>query len=109
MEVREAAANSEDAGLLQYSKTLDSLESKLANIKTSFQQFYMNIFNGDFVKGFLDAINAILQGFNKLGSFGGILNLVSMIRGLKTGLKVVGNLFSNSFGGLISSYRNIQE
>jgi hypothetical protein len=36
MEVSEAAADSEDAGLLQYSKTLDSLETKLNNIKTSF-------------------------------------------------------------------------
>ena len=108
-EVLGAAENSEDAGLLQYSKTLDSLESKLANIKTSFQQFYMNIFNGEFVKGFLDAINAILQGFNKLGSASGIFNLVSIIRGLKTGLTVVGNLFSNSFGSIISSWRARQE
>jgi hypothetical protein len=35
-EVATSAQDSEDAGLLQYAKTLDSLESKLSNVKTSF-------------------------------------------------------------------------
>ena len=36
VEVSEDAYESEDAGLIQYSKTLDSLETKLNNISTSF-------------------------------------------------------------------------
>ena len=35
-EVANSAQDSEDAGLIQYAKTLDSLESKLNNLSTSF-------------------------------------------------------------------------
>lgn len=90
MEVKEAAENSEDAGLLQYSKTLDSMETKLNNIKTNFQQFYMSIFDGEAAKGFLDFINNTLEGLNNLSSgkgFGALITsiapLFSMIRGGK--------------------------
>jgi len=45
-ELRTEALNAEDAGLIQYAKTLDSLESKLAQMNTAFQQFYMSMVNG---------------------------------------------------------------
>lgn len=92
-EVSEAAANSEDAGLLQYSKTLDSLETKLNNIKTSFQQFYMSLINGDNVKGLLDFINDLIKGLNKLSKFTSILNFGSIVIAVKT----IGNLLINGF------------
>jgi hypothetical protein len=40
-EVAGIANNAEDAGLLQYSKTLDSFDAKLNKLKNSFQSFYM--------------------------------------------------------------------
>ena len=61
-EVASAAENADDAGLIQYSKTLDSLESKQANLKTSFQQFYMDILNGDFFKGIISGVTTLLDG-----------------------------------------------
>lgn len=93
IEVSEAAANSEDAGLLQYSKTLDSLETKINNIKTSFQQFYMSLINGDNIKGALDFINNLIKGLNKLSKFTTILNFGSIIISVKT----IGNLIVNGF------------
>lgn len=83
-EVAEAADNSEDAGLLQYSKTLDSLETKLTNLKTSFQQFYMNILNGDFFKGIIDKVTLLIDSFNKLGTTSGMIALVSLVKGAKS-------------------------
>lgn len=83
-EVADAADNSEDAGLLQYSKTLDSLETKLTNLKTSFQQFYMNILNGDFFKGIIDKVTLLIDSFNKLGTTSGMIALVSLVKGAKS-------------------------
>ena len=107
-EVSQAAADSADAGLLQYAKTLDSLDTKLNSIKTSFQEFYMNIVNGPVIGGILEAINSLIQGFNKLGTFQGILNLVGIIRGLKVALKLVVNTFSHSFTSIIGSWKSVQ-
>ena len=108
-EVATAAQDSEDAGLLQYAKTLDSLETKLNNIKTSFQQFYMAIFNGPVIGAILEFINNLIQGLNQLGSLQGVLNLASLITGLRSGLSLIGNLFANTFGGIITNWRNAQE
>ena len=80
-EVANAAQDSEDAGLLQYAKTLDSVETKLNNIKTSFQQFYMSVFNGEFVGGILDFVNSIIKALNKLGTLGSIFNIATIING----------------------------
>ena len=98
MEVSEAAANSEDAGLLQYSKTLDSLETKLNNISTSFQQFYMSIFNGPTVGAVLDFINNLIKGFNKLGKISSVLNIGSIVGAIK----VIGTIIVSDFAGAFS-------
>ena len=82
-EVASAAENSEDAGLLQYSKTLESLDTKLNNIKTNFQQFYMDIVNGPLIGGLLDFINDLLAGINKLPKLDVILGFGSAIKGIK--------------------------
>lgn len=107
-EVATAAQDSEDAGLLQYAKTLDSLDTKINNLKTSFQEFYMNIANGPLISGVLDGLNRLLQGFNKLGSLQGVFNLAGILRGLKTGLKLIVNTFGSSFSNIISSWKNVQ-
>ena len=99
VEVTEDAQNSEDAGLLQYSKTLDSLETKLNNIKTSFQQFYMDIFNGPVIGAGLEFINNLIKGFNKLGKITSIFNIVNIVKGIKQ----LANIGVNSFSGIGSS------
>lgn len=108
-EVANAAQNSEDAGLIQYAKTMDSLETKLNSIKTSFQEFYMSIINGPVAGGFLDFINNFIQGINQLGSLQGIFNLISVIRGLKSSLSLIGTLFGKTFGGIVGSWKTAQD
>ena len=97
-EVSKAAYDSEDAGLLQYAKTLDSLETKLNALSTSFQQFYMNIVNGGFFKGIVDILTAALNGLNKLGNWQAILNIANLIISLRT----VSSLLLNTFSGPLS-------
>ena len=94
-EVATAAQNSEDAGLLQYSKTLDSLETKLNNIKTSFQEFYMSIINGPIITKVLETINSLFEGFNKQGSFAALLDVGSIV----SSLTIIGNMFVSIFSG----------
>ena len=94
-EVAAAAQNSEDAGLLQYSKTLDSLETKLNNIKTSFQEFYMSIINGPVISKALETINSLFEGFNKQGPFAALLDVGSIV----SSLTIIGNMFVSIFSG----------
>lgn len=103
--VADLAANSEDAGLIQYSKTLDSLESKQANLKTSFQQFYMDIFNGDFFKGIITKITTLLDGLNKLGNVTKISTLINLVKSLKAVLNISSNNLFDLGEPLITAYR----
>lgn len=83
-EIQESAMNAEDASVLQYAKTLDSLESKLHQISNSFQQFYMSILNGPVIGSFLSFLNQVITGFTKLGNFSSLFNIISIIKGVKT-------------------------
>lgn len=83
-EIQESAMNAEDASVLQYAKTLDSLESKLNQISNSFQQFYMSILNGPVIGSFLSFLNQVITGFTKLGNFSSLFNIVSIVKGIKT-------------------------
>lgn len=83
-EIQSAAMDAEDASVLQYAKTLDSLETKLNQISNSFQQFYMSILNGPVIGSFLNFLNSIITGFAKLGNFSSLFNIASIIKGIKT-------------------------
>lgn len=104
-EVADSAANSEDAGLIQYAKTLDSLETKLNNLKTSFQQFYMDIFNGEFFKGIIGGITNLLDGLNKLSKPTALLNFVSVIQGMKIIGNVLVSAFTSAFGQIRANWK----
>lgn len=99
-EVAGAAEDSEDAGLLQYAKTLDSLETKINNIKTSFQEFYMSVLNGPVIGAALEFINKLIKGLNKLGNWQAILNIASLI----TSIKNIGTLVTNKLTPSITSW-----
>ena len=83
-EIQSAAMDAEDASVLQYAKTLDSLETKLSQISNSFQQFYMSILNGPAIGSFLSFLNSMITGFAKLGNFSSLFNIFSIIKGVKT-------------------------
>lgn len=83
-EIQESAMNAEDASVLQYAKTLDSLETKLNQISNSFQQFYMSVLNGPVIGSFLSFLNQVITGFTKLGNFSSLFNIVSIVKGVKT-------------------------
>ena len=108
-EVMDAAHNSADAGLLQYAKTLDSLETKLNALSTSFQQFYMNIVNGDTFKWLIDLITNVLNGLNKIGTASTILTGITLVKALKTFAAFVLGNFSGLFSEIRRNYKTLQD
>lgn len=108
-EVSQAAADSEDAGLLQYAKTLDSLDTKLNALSTSFQQFYMDFVNGDTFKYIIDLITGFLNGLNKLGKLDSIFSIASIYKTVKHMLSFVINNFSSSFAKILVNYKEMQK
>lgn len=103
-EVTNAAANSADAGLVQYAKTLDSLESKANQIKTSFQQFYMTIANGSTISAVLGFINSFVKGLNQINTITSIGNMMTIVKGLKVVLNLVVSRFVTSFNTIRNNW-----
>ena len=91
------ALDAEDAALIQYSKTLDSIESKLNQLSTGFQNFYMSIINGPVIKGMLDVVISIVDQLNKIPS----LLLIAVVPGIIVLIKRIGEMFGKNF---IDSY-----
>lgn len=96
-ELQQEAMNSEDAGLIQYYKTLDSVESKLNQLKTSFQQLYMSILDGPLIKGIIDFFTKIVTFFNRMPLESATLIITTAIVLLKKGLSLIGANIIRSF------------
>ena len=89
-----AALNSQDSALIQYAKTMDSIEAKMNNLSTSFQGLYMQIFNGPVAKGILDFIQSLFNNLEQAqdagGGFFGAIFDISMVAKIMSAL----NMFS---------------
>ena len=109
----ETAANAEDAGTLQYLKTMDSLETKLQQVQTAWTQFYASMGIEDLFKGALDIVTSILQKFNSMGkpqAFVTILNLfTSAKRIVDLILKNVSKKTSSIIGNLQKSINSLEK
>ena len=96
-ELTEEAANAQDAGTLQYLKTLDSIESKMNQLQVAFQEFYTSMGLEDLFKGALDGLTDFITHLNSLPkifdtipitAIGMGINLVSAIKNILTLLSV---------------------
>ena len=78
-----AANTSAGASQKQYEKTLDSLESKLNELKNAWAEFTMGIMNSDFLKAGVDILTKLLTIINKVtqgfGTFTGIFSKLGVI------------------------------
>lgn len=78
------AENSEDAGTLQALKTMDSLESKIQQVKTSMEQFYSSMGIEKFLKGTLTTVNTVIKNINKMTKPQAFVTLINLFKGAKT-------------------------
>lgn len=69
----------------------------------------MNIFNGDFFKGFLEGLNSVLEGFNKLSKPTALLNVAGIISAIKLLASLGISAFSNAFGEVRMNYKSMIE
>lgn len=63
-ELYEEAANSQDAATLQTLKTMDSIETKINQLKTTFQEFYTSTGIETLIKGLLDFATQAIERLN---------------------------------------------
>jgi TP901 family phage tail tape measure protein len=61
-----AANNSAGASQNQYEKSLESMESKLQQLKNAWDEFTMGIMNSSFLKAGVDALTALVNAMNKM-------------------------------------------
>jgi hypothetical protein len=61
-----AANTSAGASNEQFAKTLDSLETKLNNLKNAWNTFTMDIMDSDLLKGAVDLLTKILETINNI-------------------------------------------
>ena len=89
----QTAQASEDAGTLQVLKTLDSLETKIEQVRVAYQQFYttMGIENVwktglDALKSYINTLNSLPKLFGKIpvNAINAIMGIVNLLKGIAT-------------------------
>lgn len=93
-ELVNAANNAAGASNEQFSKTLDSLESKVEKLKNSWHTFTLGLMNNELIKGVIEALNDFITIINKItqgwDSFsGGALKLGLVVGALYAGDKAL--------------------
>ncbi len=102
-ELVNAANNAAGASNEQFSKTLDSLESKVERLKNSWHTFTLGLMNNELIKGAIDLLNGFITVINKVtqgwDSFsGGALKLGLVVGALYAGDKAL-KVFTTSLKG----------
>ena len=109
MELVNAAYNGTGASQDQFNKTLDSMETKLAQLKNAWDQFTMGLANNEILKGAVDLLTGILTIVNDLinslsggnGLTKSFLSLAAAIISLRTGKGILNKVFGGKNGGLL--------
>lgn len=94
-ELVSAANNAAGASNQQYEKTLDSLETKLNQLKNAWTEFTTSITNSSLIKGAVDLLTGLIQVINKVtsilpGATSGFAKLGIAAGAIKFGGKVWG-------------------
>ena len=81
-----AANNSAGASTEQFEKTLESLESKLAQLTNAWDSFLMGVANNEIIKGAVDLLTAMMTALNNvtnaMGSFAGPAKILIVVGAL---------------------------
>lgn len=100
------AEDSEGAGTMQYLKTMDSIETKIQQVKTAWEQFYSSMGIEDLFKGVLDVITRILTNLNKMGKGSALLNFFNIFKALKGLVKIVFGDITNSISKFFNKFKS---
>ena len=104
-ELVQAANSSAGASQAQFNKTLDSLETKLANLTTAWEEFSMGIMNSDLVKTGVDILTKFLNILNKAtGQLEGFWNSASKVASIVVIFSLAKAAFNKLRGSLKSFF-----
>ena len=116
-----AANNSAGASQKQYEKTLDSLASKLNQLKNAWDSFAMGLSNNEFIKSGVDLLTNLLTTINSLidkisggnGLIKSVLSFGAVLGGLKLGKSIISSIGGKNTGegffGQLFSKKQIQK
>lgn len=105
MQLVDAAYNSTGASQEQFEKTLDSLESKLNQLKNAWDLFTMGIANNQLIKGAIDLLTDFINGINNLAdSLGPVGGAITRVIAAFLGFQVIKNVLQNVFSGLVNTF-----
>ena len=77
LELTEIAQESSGLGARQLAKSMESIETSLNRLKSTWQEFYSNVLTSGMVKDTLDILNSLLSTLNKMpGPLGAITTAV---------------------------------
>lgn len=111
LEIQEGAMNSEDAGLIQSLKTMDSITTKWTQLQTAFQEFYTSTGVQDLIKGILDAVTTVLNRLNTFSKAFGKLPVLALVqigvivKSLKTAATLMVTHFSNGIEQIKAKFK----
>ena len=100
----ETALNSEGSAMKENSKYLDSIQGKMANFDSAFEQLSQSVMSSDLIKWFIDLGTAIVNIANS--DFGKFLTKFTLLFvSTKSGIVIIGKLIDTfkKFGKSISS------
>lgn len=100
------ANNAENASAAQVAKTLDSLESKINQLKNAWQQLYLSLGIEKFLKGTYEWLTRIITTIGNLGFLKGVIPMLMNIIGLGTGIK---NVFKSIKWSINTKQSNLQK
>lgn len=103
-EAMKTAMNASGSALTENEKYLDSINGKIAIMKASFEGLSSSIIGSEFIKGIVDSITSIVNGFTKMsdaiGGFPTVLTTVATALAVfNRGFVNVGNIISTKRGG----------
>lgn len=92
------ATDATGASQQQFEKTLDSLESKVNQLKNSWNTFLMGIANSDIIKGAVDLLTNFLDVLNNVsktmpGLMKSLANIGMLLAGFKISRAIIGKIF----------------
>lgn len=93
IEATETALNSEGSALNENAKYMDSIEGKVANFNSAFEELSQSLISSDFIKGVVEFGTALLKVANSdMGQF------ITSATALTVGLKILGSVAFGIFG-----------
>ena len=105
-ELMDIAANSEGKADEQFAKYADTMEYRLNQLSTTWQEFRINFLSSDLFKGAISAVTELISRLNGI-KFDGFFNITKNIGALVTGIITARKQFTNMSAVFSSAVKSI--